>query len=89
MIQQRFRLLSKLNIDKKLNTKKSKKGWIWLSSFALMLLISATLVWTLNTDETTNSTNLTSQNLNLENKNTSVYSSTNTEHNDGAAIIKS
>ncbi len=72
----------KINIDKKLNTKKNKKGWIWLSSFVLMLLISATLVWTLNTDEknltettSTNSTNLTSQNLNPENKNTTFYSS--------------
>lgn len=67
----------KANIDKKLNTKKSKKGWIWLSGFALIILISVTVVYTLRTDETI----LNSQNLNSENKNSSVYSSTNTEHN--------
>ncbi|MBK9591350.1 MAG: outer membrane beta-barrel protein [Crocinitomicaceae bacterium] len=70
----------KLNIDKKLSTKKNKKGWIWLSSIILLLLVSITIFLNLNTNESnltetnSDSTNLTSKNLNTENKNTSNYS---------------
>jgi hypothetical protein len=85
----------KANIDKKLNTQKSKKGWIWLSSFALVLLISATLIWTLNADETnlaettSDSTNLTSQNLNSNNNTSANHSSETTNEANGYATSNS
>jgi hypothetical protein len=82
----------KINIDKKLNVKKNKKGWIWLSSFILVIVISLAALWNLNTNETNltettnDSTNLTPQNLNSDTKNSSIYSSTSNNQKDAEAV---